>query len=55
MKWKRVHGKVEYKANGGCSFIVNWNHSFENVQDSSEEVFFAYTYPYSYAESMAKT
>lgn len=34
---------------------MSWTHKFENIKDRDEEVYFAYTYPFSYAESMIKT
>ena len=55
MKWKRVHGKVQYKCNQNNSHVVNWTHTFENIGGPDEEIYFAYTYPYSYNESLAKT
>ena len=35
--------------------MVNWSHTFDNIAGPHEEDFFAYTYPYSYNESLAKT
>jgi hypothetical protein len=30
MKWKRVHGKVDYKLNSQTnSFYINWKHNFD--------------------------
>lgn len=56
MKWKRVHGKVDYRLNSANNcFLVNWKHKFENIKGPEEEVYFAYTYPYSYTESLNKT
>lgn len=55
MKWRRVHGKVSYKCNQNGSHLVNWSHTFDNIAGPHEEIYFAYTYPYSYNESLAKT
>ena len=56
MKWKRIHGQLSYKFDKSTNqFILNWTHSFENIKNSEDEVFFAYTYPYSYTESLVKT
>ena len=56
MKWKRVHGKVDYKYNSQNNlWLVNWRHKFDNIKGPEEEIYFAYTYPFSYAESLAKT
>ena len=56
MKWKRVHGKVDYKLNSQTNyFLVNWKHKFDKITGPEEEVYFAYTYPYSFTESLNKT
>ena len=56
MKWRRVLGKVEYKVFGNQNnYVVNGNHTFESISGKNEEIYFAYTYPYTYTESMKKT
>lgn len=55
MKWKRVLGKIDYKVLQNGLSNVTWSHTFDNIKDKDEEVFFAYTYPYSYTESLNKT
>jgi hypothetical protein len=55
MKWKRVHGSVDVSLNGNGSSSVTWSHKFKEIEGTDEEVFFAYTYPYSYTESLNKT
>jgi hypothetical protein len=55
MKWKRVHGKIDYKVLPNGLSNATWSHTFDNIKGPEEAVFFAYTYPYSYTESLNKT
>ena len=55
MKWKRVHGSVDVSLNSNGSSSVTWSHKFANISGADEEIYFAYTYPYSYTESLNKT
>jgi hypothetical protein len=55
MKWKRVHGSVDVSINTNGSSTVTWSHDFRNITGPEEEIYFAYTYPYSYTESLNKT
>ena len=56
MKWKRVHGAISYKIDKQTNqFHCTWTHEFDSIRNESEEVYFAYTYPYGYGESLVKT
>jgi hypothetical protein len=55
MKWKRVLGKIDYKILPTGLSTLTWSHTFDNISNSDEAVYFAYTYPYSYSESLNKT
>jgi hypothetical protein len=37
------------------SFQVTWTHAFSNYDPDTETVYFAWTYPYSFEESLVKT
>lgn len=37
------------------SFQVTWTHTFSNYDPDTETVYFAWTYPYSFEESLVKT
>ena len=52
-KWKRVHDQVNYKNEKGYS-TLSWTHDFSDME-KNDIFFFAYTYPYSYTESLIKT
>jgi len=51
-KWRRVLGDVTTEVDKN-QFQLKWQHVFE--QEENDTVFFAYTYPYSYTESLNKT
>ena len=51
---------VPGRFNGGMneentSFQVTWTHTFSNYDPDTETVYFAWTYPYSFEESLVKT
>ena len=57
MKWKRVSSEIHYK-NEKTYSTMTWNHTFDELETNSDKpdtFYFAYTYPYSYTESMTKT
>lgn len=53
-KWRRVQGDVAYK-NEKTSSTVTWTHTFDELEDPADVFYFAYTYPYSYTESIIKS
>ena len=56
MKWRRIPGELVYKVDKDSSYcFLSWTHKFENIRGPDEEIYFAYTYPWSYAESRIKT
>ena len=55
MKWKRVSGKISNQPQQSGLTHLTWSHTFDNITSSNEIVYFAYTYPYSYTESLNKT
>lgn len=53
-KWRRVLGDVVYRSDKTAS-IVTWTHKFDELEDPDDVFYFAYTYPYSYSETLVKS
>lgn len=53
-KWRRVVGDVVYRSDKTAS-TVTWTHTFDELEDPGDVFYFAYTYPYSYTESVVKS
>jgi hypothetical protein len=56
MKWRRCTGPIQWNTSeNGQSFIVTWTHTFSNYSSETDTIYFAWTYPYSFEESLEKT
>ena len=54
MKWKRACGSLKWDYQEG-HFCVTFTHTFTNFNSESDVAYFAWTYPYSYEQSIKKT
>jgi len=52
-RWRRIYSKVNYYFNNDDQFTLSFNHMFS--YDTKETTYFAFTYPFSYQESIEKT
>jgi hypothetical protein len=52
--WKRIPGNLKFDYTESKNFIVTFTHTFPN-SDADVTVYFAWTYPYSFTESLQKT
>ena len=54
MKWKRSTGSLKWNYEENKHFSITFTHTFDNFKDR-DVAYFAWTYPYSFKESMEKT
>ena len=54
MKWKRCNGSLKWEILEG-HFSITFTHTFNNFKTDSDTAYFAWTYPYSFEESLKKT
>lgn len=55
MKWKRQQGYLRWDQTDSEGFVISFNHTFQNFNSSTDTAYFAWTYPYSFEESLKKT
>lgn len=56
MKWRRCTGPIKWHTSENKqSFVVTWTHTFNNYNWATDTMYFAWTYPYSFEESLEKT
>ena len=53
MKWKRCQGPLSWSYEG--NFQITFSHTFSNFNAGSDTAFFAWTYPYSFEQSLKYT
>ena len=54
MKWKRCHGSLQWSQEEN-EFNIKFTHLFNNFKSDTDTAYFAWTYPYSFQESLEKT
>lgn len=54
MKWKRCQGSYQWKYEEN-SFNVTFTHTFNNFNSQTDTAYFAWTYPFSFQESLNQT
>ena len=54
MKWKRCNGMLQWGQSDG-EFNIKFTHHFNNFKSETDTAYFAWTYPYSFQESLDKT
>jgi hypothetical protein len=56
MKWKRCTGPIRWELDDARQNLqVTWTHTFNNFNAETDTAYFAWTYPYSFEESLKKT
>ena len=54
MKWKRCTGSLQWRYDDN-GFSVTFTHTFNNFNSETDTAFFAWTYPWSFQESLNQT
>lgn len=54
MKWKRCPGPLQWRYEES-GFAVTFSHTFNNFNTDTDKAFFAWTYPFSFQESLNQT
>ena len=54
MKWRRCQGNLKWNYEENKHFSITWTHHFESFREQ-DVAYFAWTYPYSFKESLEKT
>ena len=55
MTWKRCSGSLQWCQEPDSGFSVTFQHTFSNFNAETDTVFFAWTYPFSFQESLDQT
>ena len=56
MKWRRCAGPCHWEQDEAKqNLLVTWTHNFGQVNPQTDTIYFAWTYPYSFEESLRKT
>lgn len=56
MKWRRCTGPIRWDLDEARqNLLVTWTHTFKEFSPESDTIYFAWTYPYSFEESLKNT